>query len=111
MRFAICSVAHRLGPEAAGEETSHVRFPRPHALCARSRRGKFTVNVRTMKKQLRRGLKAIAAGGLSGSIVELVDSLYHTLLELCGESHLRNPLRGNLHGGVGERALVLPWWT
>ena len=29
-------------------------------ICARSRRGKFTVNVRTMKKRLRRGLKAIA---------------------------------------------------
>jgi RNA-directed DNA polymerase len=29
-------------------------------VCARSRRGKFTVHVRTMKKRLRRGLKAIA---------------------------------------------------
>jgi hypothetical protein len=29
-------------------------------ICARSRRGKFTVNVRTMKKRLRRGLTAIA---------------------------------------------------
>src|SRR4249920_3016178 len=29
-------------------------------ICARSRRGKFTVQVRTMKKRLRRGLKAIA---------------------------------------------------
>ena len=29
-------------------------------ICARSRKGKFTVNVRTMKKRLRRGLKAIA---------------------------------------------------
>ncbi|HVR23946.1 MAG TPA: group II intron reverse transcriptase/maturase, partial [Candidatus Polarisedimenticolia bacterium] len=27
---------------------------------ARSRRGKFTVNVRTMKKRLRRGLTAVA---------------------------------------------------
>jgi RNA-directed DNA polymerase len=29
-------------------------------ICARSRRGKFTVHVRTMRKRLRRGLKAIA---------------------------------------------------
>src|SRR6266571_2379499 len=29
-------------------------------ICARSRRGKFTVNVRTMKKRLRRGLTAVA---------------------------------------------------
>ena len=29
-------------------------------VCARSRRGKFTVHVRTMKKRFRRGLKAIA---------------------------------------------------
>jgi hypothetical protein len=29
-------------------------------ICARSRKGKFTVKVRTMKKRLRRGLKAIA---------------------------------------------------
>src|SRR5436190_6896560 len=29
-------------------------------VCARSRKGKFTVHVRTMKKRLRRGLKAIA---------------------------------------------------
>ena len=29
-------------------------------ICARSRKGKFIVNVRTMKKRLRRGLKAIA---------------------------------------------------
>jgi RNA-directed DNA polymerase len=29
-------------------------------ICARSRRGKFAVNVRTMKKRLRRGLTAIA---------------------------------------------------
>jgi hypothetical protein len=29
-------------------------------ICARSRRGKFTVHVKTMKKRLRRGLKAIA---------------------------------------------------
>ncbi len=29
-------------------------------ICARSRRGKFMVNVRTMKKRLRRGLKAVA---------------------------------------------------
>jgi hypothetical protein len=29
-------------------------------VCARSRKGKFTVHVRTMKKQFRRGLKAIA---------------------------------------------------
>jgi RNA-directed DNA polymerase len=29
-------------------------------VCARSRRGNFTVHVRTMKKRLRRGLKAIA---------------------------------------------------
>ena len=29
-------------------------------ICARSRRGKFTVHVRTMKKRLRRGLLAIA---------------------------------------------------
>jgi hypothetical protein len=33
----------------------------------------------------------------------LVASLDHTFLELCGEWHLRNPLRGNLHGGVCER--------
>jgi len=136
-------------------------------ICARSRRGKFTVNVRTMKKRLRRGLKAIAEWcqknrhepveeqqqtlnaklrghyqyyGLptnSRSIwkfyrgvcriwrkwlnrrtrgkrltwenyTELlrrhpfVASLDHTFLELCGEWHLRNPLRGNLHGGVCE---------
>src|SRR5580658_463524 len=31
-----------------------------------------------------------------------VASLDHTSLELYGESHLRNPLRGNLHGGVCE---------
>ena len=31
-----------------------------------------------------------------------VASMDHTFLELCGESHLRNPLRGNLHGGVCE---------
>jgi hypothetical protein len=31
-------------------------------ICARSRRGKFTVNVRTMKKRLRRGLTAVAEG-------------------------------------------------
>jgi RNA-directed DNA polymerase len=29
-------------------------------ICARSRRGKFTVNVRTMNKRLRRGLTAVA---------------------------------------------------
>jgi RNA-directed DNA polymerase len=29
-------------------------------ICARSRKGKFTVHVRTMKKRFRRGLKAIA---------------------------------------------------
>jgi RNA-directed DNA polymerase len=29
-------------------------------ICARTRRGKFTVHVKTMKKRLRRGLKAIA---------------------------------------------------
>jgi group II intron reverse transcriptase/maturase len=29
-------------------------------ICARSRRGKFTVHVRTMRKRLRRGLKAVA---------------------------------------------------
>jgi RNA-directed DNA polymerase len=29
-------------------------------ICSRSRRGKFTVHVKTMKKRLRRGLKAIA---------------------------------------------------
>jgi RNA-directed DNA polymerase len=29
-------------------------------ICARSRRGKFTVNVRTMKKRFRRGLTAVA---------------------------------------------------
>jgi RNA-directed DNA polymerase len=29
-------------------------------VCARSRRGKFTVHVKTMKKRFRRGLKAIA---------------------------------------------------
>ena len=29
-------------------------------ICSRSRKGKFTVDVRTMKKRLRRGLKAIA---------------------------------------------------
>ena len=29
-------------------------------ICARSRRGKFTVYVRTMRKRLRRGLKAVA---------------------------------------------------
>src|ERR1700746_1175781 len=32
----------------------------------------------------------------------LVAALDHTFLELCGEWHLRNPLRGNLHGGVCE---------
>ena len=26
----------------------------------------------------------------------------NTFLELCGESRLRNPLRGNLHGGICE---------
>ena len=31
-----------------------------HLVCARSRKGKFTVHVRTMKKRFRRGLKAIA---------------------------------------------------
>src|ERR1700692_181782 len=35
----------------------------------------------------------------SPSIVASVD---HSFLELCGESHLRNPLRGNLHGGICE---------
>jgi hypothetical protein len=30
-------------------------------VCARSRRGKFTVHVRTMKKRFRRGLQAITA--------------------------------------------------
>ena len=29
-------------------------------ICARSQRGKFTVHVRTMRKRLRRGLKAVA---------------------------------------------------
>ena len=32
----------------------------------------------------------------------LVASVDHPFLELCGESRLRNPLRGNLHGGVCE---------
>ena len=46
--------------EAAGEESCHVRFSRLHVVCAHSRKGKFTVHVRTMKKRFRRGLKAIA---------------------------------------------------
>ena len=32
----------------------------------------------------------------------LVASADHPFLEQCGESRLRNPLRGNLHGGVCE---------
>ncbi len=135
-------------------------------ICAHSRRGKFTVHVRTMKKRLRRGLTAVAewcqenrhepveeqqktlnaklrghyqyyghrrtpehlevlSGGLphlakvaqssnsweQANVGEIyrtppspsfVASSDHTFLELCGESRLRNPLRGNLHGGVCE---------
>ena len=42
----------RLGVQSPGPTLPHI--------CARSRKGKFTVNVRTMKKRLRRSLKAIA---------------------------------------------------
>src|SRR5437762_11905751 len=43
-----------------GKEAAEVDFLGFTHICARSRKGKFTVKVRTMKKRLRRGLKAIA---------------------------------------------------
>jgi RNA-directed DNA polymerase len=43
-----------------GEKPATFDFLGYTHVCARSRKGKFTVHVRTMKKRLRRGLKAIA---------------------------------------------------
>ena len=43
-----------------GEKPATFDFLGYTHVCARSRRGKFTVHVRTMKKRLRRSLKAIA---------------------------------------------------
>src|SRR5437016_9905051 len=49
----------RLGAKFPGP-TRQSPGPTLPYVCARSRRGKFTVHVRTMKKRFRRGLKAIA---------------------------------------------------
>jgi hypothetical protein len=48
------------------------------------------------------GAKAVGEIYRTPPLPSFVATLDHTFLELCGESYLRNPLRGNLHGGVCE---------
>jgi hypothetical protein len=52
-------ICGRLGVQFPGPTRQSLGPTLPH-ICARSRKGKFTVHVRTMKKRLRRGLTAIA---------------------------------------------------
>ncbi len=47
--------------EAAGQKPATFDFLGFTHICARSRRGKFTIHVRTMRKRLRRSLKAVTA--------------------------------------------------
>jgi RNA-directed DNA polymerase len=51
------SMGHMITPESL---YAAFRGLRKKHVCARSRKGKFTVHVRTMKKRFRRGLTAIA---------------------------------------------------